>query len=112
MSKLITCRMKYAQDEEVIAIGTIFMNKASAILLRSVNGEPIARATINVDHSHKLHNDEVVIKDYSENEGMYDTLFLAGIIVPTNLSINGNRVVRIIDQSILDDINTDLARVA
>ncbi len=41
-------------------------------------GEPIATASINLPIA--LESDEVIIKDYSENEGMVDALVAAGII--------------------------------
>ena len=44
-----------------------------------VNGECIAVATINVPEV-PLQPDEVIIKNYSENEGMYDCLHKAGYI--------------------------------
>ena len=43
------------------------------------DGEPVAVATINLPEL-ALAADEVVIKDYSENEGMLATLVAAGVI--------------------------------
>lgn len=43
------------------------------------DGEPVAVATINLPEL-ALAADEVVIKDYSENEGMLATLVTAGVI--------------------------------
>lgn len=43
------------------------------------NGEDIAVATINIP-GEPLSKDEVIIKDYSENEGMLETLINASII--------------------------------
>jgi hypothetical protein len=48
-------------------------------LVDADTGEPIARATTNLPHI-GLGKDEVMIKDYSENEGMVDALADAGII--------------------------------
>ena len=42
-------------------------------------GETILVATINVPEE-KIEKDEVIIKDYSENEGILDILIHAGII--------------------------------
>ncbi|MDM4770878.1 hypothetical protein [Solimonas sp. SE-A11] len=44
-------------------------------------GEPIATATVNVDRI-ALEADEVLIKDYAENEGMSDALVAAGLVQP------------------------------
>lgn len=46
-------------------------------------GEPIAVATVNLIDD-DTQPDEVVIKDYSENEGMYQTLLDADIITPAH----------------------------
>lgn len=46
-------------------------------------GEPIAVATVNlIDDA--TQPDEVVIKDYSENEGIYQALLDADIITPAH----------------------------
>jgi len=42
-------------------------------------GEPMAIATINLPDE-RLLSDEVIIKDYSENTGMVDSLLAAGVI--------------------------------
>jgi hypothetical protein len=48
-------------------------------LVDAEDGAPIATATINVPDA-ELPEDQVVIKDYSENAGMLDVLYEAGII--------------------------------
>ncbi|HMQ33718.1 MAG TPA: hypothetical protein PKD53_23500 [Chloroflexaceae bacterium] len=51
-----------------------------ALLLYDLNdGSPVAVATVHVPDL-PLAADEVVIKDYSENEGMLNTLVSAGIV--------------------------------
>lgn len=42
-------------------------------------GEPIATATVNIPDV-ALSPDEVIIKNYSENEGVLDVLLKAGIV--------------------------------
>lgn len=55
-------------------------NDRIAILLKDTSdSEPVATATINLPDV-PLENDEVIIKDYSENEGMVECLAEAGII--------------------------------
>lgn len=44
-------------------------------------GEPMATATVNMP-DYPLSLDEVIIKDYSENAGILDTLRASGIIGP------------------------------
>ena len=53
-------------------------------LLDAEDGMPVATATTNIDG---LDSDEVAIKDYSENEGMYETLLNAGVISPMHKEI-------------------------
>jgi hypothetical protein len=53
-------------------------NNTSIHLVDSTNGAPIATATLNPEMV--LPPNQVVIKDYSENEGMFQALFEAGII--------------------------------
>lgn len=57
-----------------------YPNGRTAIqLFDSTTNEPIATATVNIPEA-KLADDEVIIKDYSENDGIYDCLLLAGVI--------------------------------
>lgn len=57
-----------------------YNNQRIAIELTEVGtGEPIAIATINLPKV-ELANDEIIIKGYSENEGMPEVLYKAGII--------------------------------
>lgn len=61
-----------------------YQNGRTAIeLVDAINGEPIAMATVNIPEC-ALEEDEVIIKNYSENEGMLDALIGAGIIERTN----------------------------
>jgi hypothetical protein len=54
-------------------------------LLDVEDGMPVAVATLNVDG---LDLDEVAIKNYSENEGMYETLLENGIIHPKHRELS------------------------
>ena len=55
------------------------------------DGEIIAVATINIPEI-ELQENEVIIKDYSENEGMYLTLLMAGIIGPAKYYVENGFV--------------------
>lgn len=53
-------------------------------LVDAADGEPVATATVNVEGvSEKLPDREVLIKDYSENEGMLEALARAGLVEDT-----------------------------
>lgn len=54
-------------------------------LLDVEDGMPVAVATLNTDG---LESDEVAIKNYSENESMYETLLGNGVIHPMHREIN------------------------
>ena len=55
-----------------------YINGGTALLLNDAdNGEPVARATVWVPG---LSDDEVAIKDYSENSGMLTALVDADIV--------------------------------
>ena len=61
---------------------SLYKNGHKAILLVDpVDGSPIAHATVNLPNE-DVEIDEVFVKDYSENSGMYDALCDAGIIEP------------------------------
>lgn len=58
----------------------VYNNGRIALELVNVkNDEPILVATINIPEIH-IENDEVVIKNYSENDGVLDVLVKAKII--------------------------------
>jgi hypothetical protein len=57
-----------------------YSNKRTAIrLIDSRDGDPIAVATVNLPDE-ELNDNEVIIKDYSENKGMLQSLQSAGIV--------------------------------
>lgn len=67
-----------------------YENGRTAISL-SFNGEPYMTASVNLPE-YELAENEVFIKNYSENEGILMTLILAGIISPNYKSFVYNHV--------------------
>ena len=64
------CSLKKAQ----------YANGRDALLLLDANTEePVAYATVNLP-DHHIQSGHVFIKDWSENEGMYETLLESGVI--------------------------------
>lgn len=60
-----------------------YSNKRTAIeLIDAEDGMPIAMATVNIPDA-SIESDEVIIKNWSENEGIREALQVAGIIGPT-----------------------------
>jgi len=72
----------YICDVQVERYGT---SNPAVRLLDVEDGMPVAVATLNVDG---LELDEVAIKNYSENEGVYDALLEAGVIFPKHREIS------------------------
>ena len=69
-------------DWDCIVVRGKYPNGRPAIqLFDSTTNEPIATATVNVPHV-PLKANQVIIKDYSENEGIYECLKKAGVISP------------------------------
>lgn len=64
-----------------------YRNGQTAIILSDQeDGMPIARATVCL-MGEDIEDDEVCVKDYSENGGMYQALLDAGVIEPTERRI-------------------------
>lgn len=63
---------------EIVNVGE-YSNGRIALELVDKNGDMIADVTINIPETH-LNEGEIIVKDYSENEGMYETLLAAGVI--------------------------------
>ena len=72
---------EYSQEEVTVEIVT-YSNGRPAIQLSDLEGFPFMTASVNVPHIH-LEEDEVVIKDYSENEGVLRFLVDNNIVIPT-----------------------------
>lgn len=69
-----------------------YANKRIAIeLTEAETGELMCIATVNIPDVH-IEVGQVIIKDYSENEGIFKTLCKAGIIEPTGKSISTGMV--------------------
>lgn len=57
-----------------------YSNERAAIVLTDVeDGGQVATATVNIPEE-KIEKDEIIVKDYSENKGMLNTLTDAGIV--------------------------------
>ena len=63
-------------DVNVLSYGN---DRTALQLTDAEDGSPIATATINVPEA-DIADDEVIVKDYSENEGMLDALTKAGVV--------------------------------
>jgi hypothetical protein len=58
-----------------------YCNKRTAIILTDAeDGSSIATATVNIPEE-EIESDEIIVKDYSENQGMLQALIDAGIVI-------------------------------
>lgn len=73
---------QYSNDRRAIQLMT---------MVDGVYEEPVTRATVNIPEHH-LNEDEVAIKDWSENEGMVEALVEAGVIHPPHRHIQSGYV--------------------
>ena len=73
-------KINFNQWECEVLIKKYPLNNRTAIeLVDAEDGSPVAMATVNFPDE-PLNDDEVLIKDYSENEGMYQALVDAKVI--------------------------------
>lgn len=72
-------KIKFKEWDCVLQFHKYNNDRTALMLVDEYDGSPVAVATINIPNE-DLGKDEVVIKDYTENEGMLDTLIDAGII--------------------------------
>ena len=119
MPKLIKAEhneMNYLKGD-VLAVGTIYADNSPCITLNDPTSERVMiKATSNISHialHHTLH-DVVAIKDYSENEGVLNTLVNAEIVSliyncqPISSGHTKLQLVRLVDKDILKDIEEAL----
>lgn len=76
---------------EVVESKYMVNNRIALELLETGTEERIATATTNLVDEHVEEN-EVVIKNYSENEGIYEVLLKAGIIGPVKRKVTSGFV--------------------
>jgi hypothetical protein len=79
----ITLKVKFKRWDCVTSQMYYSNGRRAILLVDDVPGAPVAKATINMPEA-TLEDDEVIIKDYAENEGMTAALVEAGVIEPEN----------------------------
>jgi hypothetical protein len=82
----------FGQTRDVVIQLHKYSNGRPAIqLIDAEDGEPYATATVNIPDVLLLDN-EVLVKDYSENEGMLDFLCKNNIVTPTQNGVQSGFV--------------------
>ena len=77
---------KFRDTDVVVKIGTYQNGNPALSLIDCEDGIPYATCTINLPDL-KLEQDEVIVKDYSENEGMLDFLIKNNIVSFTGKTV-------------------------
>jgi len=71
--------VKYKRWDCYLQFGEYNNGRTAIELIDKKNGEPVLVATVNIPQE-KLDKDEIIIKNWSENEGILDVLQKAGIV--------------------------------
>ena len=96
MGNIYHCYTAYIDEPVVIVIDKYTNNGRPAISLFATDGEPIARVTVNIPDA-PLGKREILIKDYSENEGILNWMVASGLVEDTGKVIPaGHAVVNIV----------------
>jgi hypothetical protein len=81
--------MKYKLHDTIVNVSIKkYRNGRPAITIQDEEGLPYMTATLNVASDSPVALEDVVIKDYSENEGIYQWLVERNIILPAYASIS------------------------
>ena len=111
MSKYISAEdnlMKYDKGA-IVVYGSVYSDGKPAILIKGAEDDaPVAKATVNINLESDLQERIVIIKDYSENEGVLNTLRDTGIIQVLSLS-DGMAIAHVKDDSIAHEIKAAIA---
>ena len=70
----------YGSYEVYLSFGKYRNGRTSIELLDAQDHQPVMVATVNIDGYTLLHSDQVLIKNYSENEGVLDFLVANEIV--------------------------------
>lgn len=92
-----------------VEFNTYSNNRLAILLIDADNGEDIATATVNMPE-HDLSPNEVIIKDYSENDGMLTALVEIGLVKPTGMQIQTGFVYCPICKINLDMLPKEIAK--
>lgn len=78
-SRILATRVKFKQWECYISIDHYFTGNEAIQLYDVESGEPVLTASVNIP-DHRLAAGTIAIKNYSENEGIFDILVKAKIV--------------------------------
>lgn len=83
--------VKFKRWTCVLEFGQYNNGRTAIELIDKKNGEPVMVATVNIPEA-KIEADEIIIKDYSENEGILEILVNAGVISKPSRTISSGYI--------------------
>lgn len=72
-------KMKWHGWDCILQKGRYIDNSIGILLFDAHDGEPVSKATVTMQGAN-LREDQIIVKDYSENEGMLDALTEIGLV--------------------------------
>lgn len=75
----IEIESRFIPKQQVNLVKKEYGNGRTALQLTALNGEPLCVATVNLEQA-DVPEGHVLIKDYSENQGVLDALIKAGVV--------------------------------
>ena len=87
---LIQLKTKYI-DQPAIIYAAKYINGNTALMAVSPEGEDLLKLTANLD-TQNLPREKVIIKSYSENEGVFQCLIEQGVIATCGYMVNSGYV--------------------
>ena len=94
--KTYQLKTPYAQYSVILTGGSYANGRKAIRILDAEDGSPVMTATVNVPEAH-LEPDEVIIKNYSENEGCLPFLITNGVVSPAERWVgHGMAVVKLL----------------
>jgi len=98
----------HSPDMEVFAVASLYQDGTSALILVDKDEQKVVTASANLSDEITIPWDQLLIKDYTENEGTLKTLTLNDIVdVSKKTYFNGSvgfPIVTIIDKSVLREL--------
>lgn len=89
--KVYELKTKYSEDDVVLKFRKYSNHRTAIELISVTDGYPVMVATVNVPDE-ILEDGEIIIKNYSENEGLLEFLQSNGIVGPTKRHVRSGWV--------------------
>jgi hypothetical protein len=85
------CNATYINCEVYFQLHRYVVGAVAIAMVDAATGEPVAKVTVNIPGV-ELGDDEILVKDYAENEGMLDWLLESGLVEHTGRAVSTGHV--------------------